>query len=716
MKKIILLIFCCMTPFIWGQNKKIPQKLQELNAQKQTFVSYDLFSVNATPEKSVQYQKAATDVTVLKLNTSQLTQLAKNSPSFIELKIPYQSEEIEVQLYKETVLTSDFQAKNEKGIQIDYTPGSYYRGIIKGDNQSLVAISIFENEVIGIISTAHLGNINLGKTLQGQDYVTYSDKNSLGNSGFHCGVDELDYNKKLMETYSFDPSSAKNASMTENCVRVYYEITRITHQMNGSNETNTLNWITAIHNNIATLYTTDDIQTSLSEVKIWTTQDPYTGGYEQNLYDFMANTQEFNGDLAHLVNYPATTSVAFLNSLCTDYSYAYSGIDMYFEDVPTYSWTIMAMTHEMGHGLGSPHTHACAWNGNNTAIDGCGAEAGYSEGCSAPIPDNGGTIMSYCHLISYINFIEGFGPQPAALIRQTVDSKLCLSTDCTEGCGETMNGYNLVINADGTVSIQISDAESTQWKYSVRPVGSQEHNWVTSSTQNFTISGIAEGFQEITIGNFCENGTFGSVYSKIVWIGDLCGENFTDTGGPSGNYGNSETLVATFYPQIAGEKVSLTFTSFNLESDYDYMWVYNGNSTNSAVFANGNNLSGSQIPGPFISTASDGAITVKFVSDSGLQMPGWVAQVDCGLMAVSDVSDLNLFSVYPNPTSDLLNISTNKGIIESVKLTDATGKLIHTQKINSTQGSIHMQHLPKGVYLLTIQMDGKEFTKKIIKK
>jgi hypothetical protein len=275
----------------------------------------------------------------------------------------------------------------------------------------------------------------------------------------------------------------------------------------------------------------------------------------------------------------------------------------------------------------------------------------------------------------------------------------------------------VVINADGTVSIQVNDTTSTEWKYSIRPVYSgQDYDWTIATSPNFTISGLPEGYQEITVGNFCANGTFGSVYSKIVWIGDLCGESFTDTGGPSGNYGDSETLIATFYPQIEGQKVVLTFTSFNLEWGYDYMWVYNGNSTNSPVFGNGNSLSGTQIPGPFTSTAADGAITVKFESDSGLQMPGWVANVECGLMAISDYSNLETFKVYPNPTSDILNISTSKGKIESVKLNDATGKIIQIQSFNASNGTLNIQHLPKGVYMLTVQLDGKEFTKKIIKK
>jgi len=93
---------------------------------------------------------------------------------------------------------------------------------------------------------------------------------------------------------------------------------------------------------------------------------------------------------------------------------------------PVYSWTNMVVTHELGHLFGSRHTHACVWNGNNTAIDGC---AGYVEGyCALPgNPPEGGTIMSYCHGQSVgINFSLGFGPQPGNVIRDRVNNAHCL--------------------------------------------------------------------------------------------------------------------------------------------------------------------------------------------------------------------------------------------------------------------------------------------------
>jgi hypothetical protein len=170
----------------------------------------------------------------------------------------------------------------------------------------------------------------------------------------------------------------------------------------------------------------------VNEMFVWDTTDPFTGPSTSNYLDqFQAYLNgNFNGDLAHLVGYGGGGGVAYLDVLCSPfYGIGYSGINSTYSNVPTYSWTVEVLTHEIGHNLGSPHTHACAWNGNNTAIDGCGPAAGYSEGCNGPLPVSG-TIMSYCHLIGGvgINFNNGFGPQPGDLIRNRVYNSSCLTT------------------------------------------------------------------------------------------------------------------------------------------------------------------------------------------------------------------------------------------------------------------------------------------------
>ena len=119
------------------------------------------------------------------------------------------------------------------------------------------------------------------------------------------------------------------------------------------------------------------------------------------LNQFLAYRNGFNGNIAMLLSYGASGGIAYVNTLCNsnpDYRMGFSSIGSTYSTVPTYSWSVEVVTHEFGHLLGSQHTHACVWNGNNTAIDGCYTTEG---GCANPgIPSGGGTIMSYCHLTS----------------------------------------------------------------------------------------------------------------------------------------------------------------------------------------------------------------------------------------------------------------------------------------------------------------------------
>src|SRR5690606_36931380 len=115
------------------------------------------------------------------------------------------------------------------------------------------------------------------------------------------------------------------------------------------------------------------------------------------------------------------------------------------------------------------------------------------------------------------------------------------------------------------------------------------------------------------------------------------------------------------------------------------------------------------------STDGSGAIPIKFVSDASQPAYGWEPVVDCASMGIEDLSDSHGLLVYPNPTSDLSYISSQNGFLESVKLNDVSGKLILTKTLRKTNGTLNLGHLPKGVYILTIQIGDKEVTKKIIK-
>lgn len=441
MKKTLLLLILFWSSFAIAQLKPIPFAVeQRLRDGKNTPV--DLFSANKNAEKRKDYTTSVTDVTILNLNTVSLEKLLLEKPKLISLSIPYGSDKIELQLYKQEVTENEFVFKEKNGSTIPIEQGVYYRGIIAGDVNSIAAISFFRDNVIGVVSAPLLGNVIVGKSKK-NEYISYAEINLLGKNPFVCKTEELKENN----SYSVASKNLQSVNATDKCIRIYYELTYAIYTEHNQNPQAAFEWLTGVHNNISTLYENDGIKIILHSSDIWTQPDPYTSNPFENLDNFNQNIQtSFNGDLAHLVNIPETTSVAYLDALCSPYPHAYSGASLYFEQVPVFSWTILAMTHEMGHSFGSPHTHDCFWNGNNTAIDGCGNNANPDDGCPGPIPDSG-TIMSYCHLIQGVgtNFSNGFGEQPKNLMINLINQKSCIVSCSALSVENFKNGASLVI-------------------------------------------------------------------------------------------------------------------------------------------------------------------------------------------------------------------------------------------------------------------------------
>ncbi|MGH1517361.1 M12 family metallo-peptidase [Chryseobacterium sp. JK1] len=719
MKKILLL--CFLQYFVVGfsqQLKPIAQKILQYHNDKTELKSYHLFEVNTSPDKLAEYRRAATDITVMSLKTAELKKLTKEKPDFLEITIPLDGgKQITLEMYKHNILTNDFKVVTDKGQVVEYTPGVYYQGIVKGDNTSIVAFSFFNNDVIGVASTLELGNIVVGKAKNSNDFVSYSDSKLTGSNPFSCEVDGLKENQVQRPAFNPNETSSKK---TSNCVRIYYEAGYGPYTQNGSDTTTTTNWVTAMHNNVSTLYANENVNVALSEVFVWTTTDPYSGSPSGILNQFRTTRTSFNGDLAQLLRNPATTSIAYVNSLCTNYKYSYCGMNFNYQNVPTYSWNIEAMTHELGHNLGSPHTHACFWNGNNTAIDGCGPASGNNEGCTAALPAlGGGTIMSYCHLLSSvgINFANGFGVQPGTLIRNTIDTKGCLGTNCTTSCSGAITNLTIANITQNSASATFTDAASTSWKYRLTTSNGTVVSTGNGATQAFNFTNLQPAtYYNLSIGNEC-SGPNAFLTSKLFLTdGAWCdGVQFTDTGGTAGQYKDNEEIVKTFYP-TSGSTMTMNFTEFDLEQGYDFMFIYNGPSTSSPLFANGNNLTGTTIPGPFTSTDPSGAITVRFVSDGGVTANGWNVNFGCSVLAVEEVSTKNnTVDIYPNPAKNKIILSS-KEAFKSYKIYDEAGRLVNSaSSLKGNKQEINLSTLQTGNYVITVETTTQIINKKLIK-
>jgi hypothetical protein len=61
------------------------------------------------------------------------------------------------------------------------------------------------------------------------------------------------------------------------------------------------------------------------------------------------------------------------------------------------------------------------------------------------------------------------------------------------------------------------------------------------------------------------------------------------------------------------------------------------------------------------------------------------------------------FVIYPNPTSDILNIKDLNGIIEEVILYDIVGKEVKRKNVNHSECIINMENLHSGLYFIYIK-------------
>jgi hypothetical protein len=121
---------------------------------------------------------------------------------------------------------------------------------------------------------------------------------------------------------------------------------------------------------------------------------------------------------------------------------------------------------------------------------------------------------------------------------------------------------------------------------------------------------------------------------------------FFDSGSAAANYADNESqYTVVFKPGIAGAKIKAAFSSFETESGWDGLSIYNGNlivnPTTTPLISSGlaagfnattcpaGSFYGTNSPGTIFSSAADGSLTFVFSSDFIITRPGWAATITC---------------------------------------------------------------------------------------
>lgn len=107
-------------------------------------------------------------------------------------------------------------------------------------------------------------------------------------------------------------------------------------------------------------------------------------------------------------------------------------------------------------------------------------------------------------------------------------------------------------------------------------------------------------------------------------------------------------------------------------------------------------------------------LDVDNISDLvGNIMSGPVSFTNLSCPSVGVEENEIVVNVFPNPSAGQFAVQTN-GNFSSLKITDITGKVVHSESVNEMNFTVNAGSLADGIYILTLEGGGKQLNHKII--
>jgi len=260
---------------------------------------------------------------------------------------------------------------------------------------------------------------------------------TLRSKPWNCGTEELPFNQNRLDNIAKEIADFQSKPQQEpqvqqvNLMRIAVECDYSYYQAHGNNLDNSLSYAIAVLGTVCDVYLRDvHVGVTYQYLKVWTTNnDPYPGASPGEL---LGQLQQYWND--NMIGQPRAATLLFSNKgggglayvgvLCADnvdsYNYAYCGLaNNYVFPADGYIWDTDVSGHELGHNVGSPHTHNCSWN---PAVDSC---VGAEGSCYSTPKPRLGTIMSYCHLTSFGTEMK-IHPRVATFMRSKAQKAGCL--------------------------------------------------------------------------------------------------------------------------------------------------------------------------------------------------------------------------------------------------------------------------------------------------
>jgi len=431
------------------------------------FKEYSLLDYAADRVADKRINESLNKYVITTLNKTKLRSLLNTRDENITVEIPLsRTNSVQLKLFKVKLYSDDFSifalTKNSRTLQ-QINKGVFYRGIINNDEKSLACLSVYADHITGFYSD-NSGNYEFGRLGSNQDqYIFYKTSDDKNKNVFKCGLgeDEDKFVKKIKK-HIIEENPASQRPM-----KIYFQTDYNLYLSIGQDPQAINNYVTAIFNYVATMYQNDNLPLELGRLEFWQSADPYVGGNTFALVkEFTAFMQdEYSLDIYNLLTtrFGDNNAIARgIRVLCDPYDpidssgrYTCSSIALnIIPPYPQYSNVALAVGHEMGHIIGSRHTHACVWpvfsGGGIGSIDTCvitGENAPCYQSGTQPNAIFNGTLMSYCDLGGgSVNASLGFGPLPGDTCRLRYSQAPCLSVGIQNISSEIPENFKLYQN------------------------------------------------------------------------------------------------------------------------------------------------------------------------------------------------------------------------------------------------------------------------------
>jgi hypothetical protein len=301
------------------------------------------------------------------------------------------------------------------------TAVTHFRGRLEGDVDSRVYVGAQGSFLVAIVKTsAGLVYVGPDGSTEGPVQLVLRRADSPLNDefmpiGWRCDADELPQATGVPQIG--EPSLRPTAALSTQQTTAMKEATvsietdqELLAKFSGNVSAMT-SYITMLLGQVSVIYERDvAVHLNVNLIQAWTTTDPYSATSPMSQLNEVGDWWHANRPKS---SYPRTTvhymsgkpvsgGIAWLDVLCmSDFSQsghwggAY-GVTQVNGNYPANLWDLLAVSHELGHNFGSPHTHCFS-----PPIDMCyGQEPGCYSGPAVNPGPGGGTIMSYCHLLS----------------------------------------------------------------------------------------------------------------------------------------------------------------------------------------------------------------------------------------------------------------------------------------------------------------------------